>query len=62
MDISEERHELVGQLRNVTSHNIEILHSFHLESQNLTIEKRFRSKRLCPLKILHGVKSQNTAV
>jgi hypothetical protein len=44
MDVSEERHELASQLRNVTPHNIEILSSFPIESQNLTMEKRIRSK------------------
>jgi len=46
-----ERHELISQLRNITSHNIGILYSFDFQSQTLTTEKLILSKGLCTLKI-----------
>jgi len=62
MDVARERHEVISHLRNVTSHNIGILQSFHLQSQNLTMNIYIRSKRLSPLKSIYSVTSQNTAV
>jgi len=62
MDVAKEGHELICHVRNVSSHNIGILHTFHLLPQNLTMEICIWSKRLFSMNSIHGVMSQNTAV